>query len=226
MLTILFMTFTTFFISMAVSHYFLKRKLFHDIELKSKLNEQIFGITFGCSVLFFQMFLLEILAVDTATTRTLFWKLCLYSLDVIIFYLLPIAYIRGKFESPRAKNLILVLFLVALLAVFIFVQVIKMSTSNTEPGYIYTFIALFISIPTQTKFLVNTGVILTAVLQGFAGVNLFFCHLFDPFFGIELLDEELDFSISRAPREKRVQNLKSILHMIAREKRKLQKLRK
>jgi hypothetical protein len=70
------------------------------------------------------------------------------------------------------------------------------------------------------------GVILTAVLQGFAGVNLFFFHLFDPFFGIELLDEELDFSITRAPREKRVQNLKSILGMIVKEKRKLQKLRK
>jgi hypothetical protein len=212
---------------MAVSHYVLKRKLFHDIELKSKLNEQIFGITFGCCVLFFEMFLLEILAVDTPTTRTLFWKFCLYSLDIIVFYLLPFAYIRNKFESRRAKSLILVIFLGALLVTFIIVQVASFSGGDKgEPGYIYTVVLLFISVPTQTKFLVHMGVILTAVLQGFAGVNLFFFHLFDPFFGIELLDEELDFSITRAPREKRVQNLKSILGMIVKEKRKLQKLRK
>jgi len=47
MITILGITLITFVISMGVSHYVLKRKLFHDIELKSKLNEQIFGITFG-----------------------------------------------------------------------------------------------------------------------------------------------------------------------------------
>lgn len=61
---------------------------------------------------------------------------------------------------------------------------------------------MLISIPAQTKFLVNVGVVLTALLQGFAGVNLFFFHIFDPFFGIELLDEELDFSVSKTPREK------------------------
>ena len=101
-----------------------------------------------------------------------------------------------------------------------------METSTEKSGYIYSTINLFISVPTQTKFLVNMGVILTAILQGFAGVNFFFFRLFDPIFGIELLDEELDFSITRAPREKRVQNLKSILGMITKEKRKLQKLRK
>jgi hypothetical protein len=173
------------------------------------------------------MFLLEILGVDTSTTRTLFWKFCLYSLDIIVFYLLPFAYIRNKFESRRAKNFILVAFLGGILVMFIVVQVASyMAGEKEEPGYIYSFIFLFISVPTQTKFLVNMGVILTAILQGFASVNLFFFHLFDPFFGIELLDEELDFSITRAPREKRVQNLKSILGMIAKEKRKLQKYRK
>jgi len=144
-----------------------------------------------------------------------------------VFYLLPFAYIRGKFESRRAKNLILVIFIGALLIMFIFMQATSyMETSTEKSGYIYSTINLFISVPTQTKFLVNMGVILTAILQGFAGVNFFFFRLFDPIFGIELLDEELDFSITRAPREKRVQNLKSILGMITKEKRKLQKLRK
>lgn len=144
-----------------------------------------------------------------------------------MFYLLPFAYIRGKFESRRAKNLILVIFIGALLIMFIFMQATSyMETSTEKSGYIYSTINLFISVPTQTKFLVNMGVILTAILQGFAGVNFFFFRLFDPIFGIELLDEELDFSITRAPREKRVQNLKSILGMITKEKRKLQKLRK
>ena len=85
--------------------------------------------------------------------------------------------------------------------------------------------SLIVSVPTQTKLLVDVGVILTAILQGFAGINLFFTNLFDPIFGIELLDEEFDFSISRTPREKRVQNLKSILDMIIKEKIKLQRLR-
>ena len=83
-----------------------------------------------------------------------------------------------------------------------------------------------ISVPRQTKFLVRTGTVLTAILQGFAGINLFFVNLFDPIFGIELLDEELGFNISRVPREKRVHNLKSILSMIAKEKYKMQKLLK
>lgn len=173
------------------------------------------------------MFLLEILEIDTATTRTLFWKFCLYSLDIIVFYLLPFAYIRGKFQTPRAKNLILVFFLVGLFVIFMIVQIASyINEGKTEDGYIYTVIILLISVPMQTKFLIDLGVILTAVLQGFAGVNLFFFHLFDPFFGIELLDEELDFNISKVPREKRVQNLQSILAMISKEKRKLQKLRK
>lgn len=141
--------------------------------------------------------------------------------------MLPFAYIRDKFETQKAKNLVLVVFLLTLLITFIFVQVMTIKDDKySDNGYLYIFITLLISVPTQTKFLVNIGVVLTAMLQGFAGVNLFFNHLFDPFFGIELLDEELDFSISRAPREKRVQNLKSILGMIVKEKHKLQKLRK
>jgi hypothetical protein len=226
MLIILLLTVITFSISMTLSHYMLMRKLFHDIELKSRLNEHIFGITFGCCILFFEMFLLEILEIDTPTTRSLFWKFCLYSLDIIVFYLLPFAYIRGKFESRSAKNLILIIFLLGLFVIFIIVQVASyVNEDKTENGYIYTMILLLISVPMQTKFLINLGVVLTAVLQGFAGANLFFCHLFDPFFGIELIDEELDFNISRVPREKRVQNLQSILAMIIKEKRKLQKLR-
>ena len=97
--------------------------------------------------------------------------------------------------------------------------------SKDNDGYLYIIISLLVSIPKQIKLLVDIGVVLTAILQGFSGVNLFFLHIFDPLFGIELLDEELDFSVLRAPREKRVENLTSILNMIAKEKIKLQRLK-
>lgn len=97
--------------------------------------------------------------------------------------------------------------------------------SKGNDGYLYIIISLLVSIPKQIKLLVDIGVVLTAILQGFSGVNLFFLHIFDPLFGIELLDEELDFSVLRAPREKRVETLTSILNMIAKEKIKLQRLK-
>lgn len=97
--------------------------------------------------------------------------------------------------------------------------------SKDNDGYLYIIISLLVSIPKQIKLLVDIGVVLTAILQGFSGVNLFFLHIFDPLFGIELLDEELDFSVLRAPREKRVENLTSILNMIAKEKIQLQRLK-
>ncbi|CAI2367242.1 unnamed protein product [Moneuplotes crassus] len=221
---------------MILSHYVLRKKLFHDIELKSRFNAHIFGITFGFCVLFFQLFLLEIMEIDTMSTRSVFWKFCLYSLDIILFYLLPFAYLKGKLENTQnttlfcTQNIFLGFFLSFLAVLFIFVQIhnywyYDSSKENTD-GFLFSVVALAVSVPMQTKLLVYTGVILTAMLQGFAGINLFFQHIFDPLFGIELLDEELDFSVTRAPREKRVQNLKSILDMIVKEKTKLQKLRK
>ena len=116
--------------------------------------------------------------------------------------------------------------LVIFLILFAVIQIFGWNVSNSEEdGYMFMLASLIVSVPTQTKLLVDVGVILTAILQGFAGINLFFTNLFDPIFGIELLDEEFDFSISRTPREKRVQNLKSILDMIIKEKIKLQRLR-
>lgn len=113
-----------------------------------------------------------------------------------------------------------------MVCIFVIVQVIGYTQSNSDNyGYMYTVISVLVSVPKQTQLLVNIGVVLTAALQGFAGINLFFLHIFDPLFGIELLDEELDFSVSRAPREKRVENLISILNMIAKGKMKLQKLK-
>lgn len=77
------------------------------------------------------MFLLEIFEVDTPTTRSIFWKFSLYSLDVIVFYLLPVAYIRGKFESQRVRNLIFVLLAVVLIVVLVF-KTMQGMFQNTE----------------------------------------------------------------------------------------------
>ena len=65
MLTLLFLNVLSVLIAFCVSFYLLKQKIFEDVELKSKLNQYLFSVTFCACVLLFQMFLFEITALGT-----------------------------------------------------------------------------------------------------------------------------------------------------------------
>ena len=101
------------------------------------------------------------------------------------------------------------------------VVLLRFFPGNMLLSVIYSFL---FSLSTQTHVLLQFGTILRGLFAGFGGVNTFFVAVLDPCIGQNTI-KECEFSLKGAGIEKRVMNIRNILKMISKEKRKLAKLK-